>query len=456
MSLQGHKPNRSQKSSGFSVSNPQIQKLIEAGPNRATVLLVLFGMVIGMVAAYVVIPTEFTGASPRHMSQQAVQQWVRMVAVGHSQDIHYDAGNTLLFLQQIPNPQNVVESLAANPNVPAAERGALQALTEIDGFADLDGVLAPQDPGLVLSTLQIVLALAAVALAIPILTIAGRTIYPGREATKQPASEHPAAAPATAAQATPSAATAPAQYQAFSEAQPATPWGEDETEKSGSLHPQFGAPVMQAISTYVKGQNYDESFAIELGPEQSNQFLGECGVSVATRVGNELQSVEFWGFDMASQETITKVFAAPAALSDPALLSAVANRVKDPTTDIIAAETGARLLVDGSAVQIQAEIKTVLCNYGGGTPNSGIETMQIELLVWHKQNQGASLPAAGYPAPAQSPFNEYADLQISPPSQAASPTPPPPAGGAAAPAAKRPEDEEEDPFGGTGNFMPYS
>ncbi len=460
MSLQGHVPDRARKSSiaagGFSASNPRIQKLIEAGPNRATVLLVLVGMVIGMVAAYVIIPTQFTGASPRHMSQQAVQQWVRMVAVGHSQDIHYDAGNALLFLQQIPNPQNVVESLAANTNVPAAERGALQALTEIDGFADLVGVLAPQDPGLVLSTLQIVLALAAVALAIPILTIAGRTIYPGREATKQPASEHPATAPATAAQATPSAAAAPTQYQAFSEAQPAPPWGEDETEKSGSLHPQFGAPVLQTISTYVKGQNYDESFAIELGPEHNNQFLGECGVSLATRVGNELQSVEFWGFDMASQETITKVFAAPAALSDPALLSAVANRVKDPTTDIIAAEKGARLLVDGGAVQIQAEIKTVLCNYGGGTPNSGIETLQIELLVWHKQSQGASLPAAGYPTPAQSPFNEYADLQISPPSQAASPTPPPPAGGAASPSAKRPEDEEEDPFGGTGNFMPYS
>ena len=459
MSLQGHIPDRAQKSSiaaaGFSASNPRIQKLIEASPNRATVLLVLVGMVIGMVAAYVIIPTEFTGASPRHMSRQAVQQWVRMVAVGHSQDIHYDAGNALLFLQQIPNPQNVVEGLAANTNVPAAERGALQALAEIDGFTDLVGVPAPQDPGLVLSSLQIVLALAAVAVAIPILTIAGRMIYPGRESTKQPASAHSAAAPASA-QATPSAAAAPVQYQAFEEPKPTPPWGEDETEKSGSVHPQFGAPVLQTISSYMKGQNYDESFAIELGPEQSNQFLGECGISVATRVGNELQSVEFWGFDMASQETITKVLAAPAALSDPALLATVANRVKDPTTDIIAAEKGARLLVDGSAVQIQAEVKTVLCNYGGGTPNSGIETLQIELLAWHKQSQGASLPAAGYPAPAQSPFNEYADLQISPPSQAASPTPPPPAGGPASRPAKRPEDEEEDPFGGTGNFMPYS
>ena len=219
--------------------------------------------------------------------------------------------------------------------------------------------------------------------------------------------------------------------------------------------------MLHTVSTYIKGQNYDDSFAIEMGPDQGGQFLGETGISVATRVGNELQSVEFWGFDMASQETITKVYAAPAALSDPSLLAAVANRVKDPTTDIVPAEPGAKLIVDGSAVQIQAEVKSVACNYGGGTPNSGIETLQIELLAWHKQNQAASLPAAGYPAPASSPFNEYADLQMTPPSRTASPAPPPPAGGlGTAPRQssepKRPEDEEEDPFGGTGNFMPYA
>ena len=219
--------------------------------------------------------------------------------------------------------------------------------------------------------------------------------------------------------------------------------------------------MLQTVSTYVKGQNYDDSFAIEMGPDQGGQFLGETGVSAATRVGKELQSVEFWGFDMASQETSTKVYAAPAALSDPSLLAAVSNRVKDPTTDIIAAEPGARLIVDGSAILIQAEVKSVLCNYGGGTPNSGLEALQIELLAWHKQSKGESLPAAGYPAPG---FNEYADLELTPPSRTASPAPPPPAGGpggTARPSStpqrpKPPEDEEEDPFGGTGNFMPYS
>ncbi len=461
MSLQGQKSDRAQTASpstgGLRASNPRIQKLIAQGPKRSTILLVLLGMVIGLATAYVIIPTEFTGASPRHMSQQAIRQWARMAAVGHSQDVHYDDSNVLLILDQIPNPQDVVEGLAANSNVPLAERGALEALTEINGYANLPGANAPQDPGIVLSSLQIALALAIVAGAIPILTIAGRTINQREERAVSPPRQEAAAASPASSQVSLSKAPPAQTVQTYSEAAPRTPWGEDETEKSGGLHPQFGAPVMQTVSTYIKGQAYDDSFAIEMGPDQGNQFLGETGISVATRVGNELQSVEFWGFDMAAQETLTKVFAAPAALSDPALISAVANRVKDPTTDIIAAEPGACLIVDSSAIQIRAEVKSVLCNYGGGTPNSGIETLQIELVAWYKQNQGASVPAAAYPAPAQSPFNEYADLQIRPPAQAASPSPPPaPAGSASSPAAKRPEDEEEDPFGGTGNFMPYS
>ena len=160
MSLQGQETDRPQSvqqsaaaplgggsAGGIMASNPRIQQLVDAGPKRSTVLLVILGMVIGMVAAYVVIPTEFTGASPRHMSRQAIEQWVRMVAVGHSADVRYDDSNALLVLQQIPNPQLVVEGLAANTSIPAAERTALEALTEIDGFATLVGPLAPQDPG---------------------------------------------------------------------------------------------------------------------------------------------------------------------------------------------------------------------------------------------------------------------------------------------------------------------
>lgn len=442
-------------------SNPRIQRLMASAPQRATVLLILLGMVLGLITAYLIIPTEFTGASPRHMSQQAIQQWARMVAVGHSESIHYDDANALIVLRQIPNPQGVVRGLASNVNVPAAERAALEALTEIPGFADLAGALAPQDPGAFVSSLQVVLALAVVAIAVPVLVIAGRMAIPKHETDKAAQRRKGRPSANGQGQVTASSSQAEQQYQAYAEA-PA-PWSEAETDRNDTVHPQYGAPVLHALSTYVKGRNFDDSFAIELGPEMGGQFLGECGVSAATHVGNELQSVEFWGFDMASQETLTKVFAAPAAVGDPALQATIANRVKDPAGDMIAAESGAVLILDSGAIHIRAAIKTVICNYGGGTPNSAIETMQIELLAWHKLGLQSGVPASGYPATAASPFNEYADLQLGQPSETTSPTPPPTTGGNNAPrpsstplSPKRPEDDEDDPFGGTGNFMPYS
>ena len=447
---------------GISTSNPRVQYLLESAPQRSTVLLVILGMVVGMLTAYVIIPTEFTGAAPRHMSEQAIQQWVRMVAVGHSQAIHYDGGNALLVLQQIPDPQGTVENLANNTQIPAAERAALEALMDIAGFEDLNGALAPQDPGVLSSALQVIVALAAVAIAIPAVTISARAIYPSRASGRTAQRSEARKAGAQQSQVFP-VGTQPSQtYSAYSESPPQAAMIEDETERSGTLHPQHGVPVLHKVSTYVKGRNYDDSFAIELGPEQGNQFLGECGISIATRVGNELQSVEFWGFDMASQETLTKVFAAPAALGDPALHAAVANRVQDPMNDIVAAEHGARLILESNSILIQAEIKTVICNYGGGIPNSGIENLQIEILAWHRQTQPMTVPTSNYPTPVDSPFAEYADVHFTPPTRNASPVPPP-AVGSSAPRpssgpqpGKRPEDEDEDPFGGTGNFMPYS
>ena len=428
------------------MSNPRIQSLVASAPQRATIALILLGMIIGLVVAYVVIPTEFTGASPRHMSQQAIQQWVRMVAVGHSQNISYDDTNALLVLQQIPEPQATVRSLAANLQIPLAERQALDALTQIAGFNELRGTLAPQDPGVAISSLQIIASLVVVALGAVVLTIVGRGLLTVSGGATSNA--HNAAAADDVGAGMENAA--PQSYSPHGNVPAGSP-------PSGTMHPQYGAPVLHTMSSYVKGSNYDESFAIELSNEQGNEFLGECGISAATQVEGELQSVEFWGFDIQTQETLSRFFAAPAALSDPALLANLGERVNNPAQDIAAAEPGAVLVVESSALIIQAEVKGIICNYGGGLPNSGIESLQIELMVWHKGLQRAGVPAESYPGSVGSPFGEFAEVKVAPPSGSASPAPPPPASseGATQPA-KRPEDEEEDPFGGTGNFMPYS
>lgn len=431
-------------------------RLASSMPERTTIAQIMLGMIIGMITAYLIIPTEFAGASPRHLNSNAVAQWVRMVAVGHSEAIRYDDANTLLVLQQIPNPQQVVDQLIDNTQIPESEREALSNLKDIEGFDELDGAVAPVDPGLIVSSLQIGLALLIVAIGISvfpfILTLIWKEfiVFDTPEDRDQRASD-------------PEPAATQGQVAKAQETSPQQQWLEEETERSGHIDTQFGLPILHTLSTYTKGRNYDDSFAIELGPEHGSEFLGECGVSVATQIGNELQSVELWCFDMTSQETLAKVFAAPAAVNDPALQATVANRVKNPATDIVSAEPGAELLLDTHTMRIQAKINTIIYNYGGGTPSSGIENLQIELLAWQKQSRRFGTPAGGLPPvpPPATASDDYVDTQFAPPSQmpSTSPAPPPPATGQtpSKPALpRRPEDEDDDPFGGTGNFMPSS
>ena len=467
MSLQGRKSNQSgsagvDPSASAGATNdgilanlrrslaPEGGAVSQSAPQRNTIIAVLLGMILGMATAYLVFPIEYTGAAPRQMSPRAVEQWVRMIAVGHNANLQYDDANARLALQQIPDPQSVIARLERDASVSESERSAIAALKDIQGYESLSGAPVPADPGIVVSSLQIIAALLVVAIGVPVLVIIWRQFAP---ASGSDASDDSHASRQTSAQAElPPRATprvAPA-------ADPAGQWQQEETEESGGVHPQYGLPVLQSISTYVKGESYDESFAIELGPEAGSQFLGECGLSIATRIGNELQSVEFWGFDMASQETRARIFAAPAAVSDPALIAAVGERVADTTLDIAPATLGAVLLLDTQSIQLQAQIRSVVCNYAGGSPDSGIESMQIEIIAWQKRGapmQG-SAPAGG------DPFAQPGEPGFAAPG--AMPAPPPAAagqfdrGGSQPAPAKRPEDEEEDPFGGTGNFMPYS
>ena len=430
-----------------SLQNSPIGKTLGPGaPRRATVIAALVGMILGLATAYLVFPIEYAGAAPRQLSQRAVEQWVRMIAVGHSDQLQYDDANALLALQQIPDPTTVVAQLQRDASISQSERTAIGALSSIGGYESLTGAPAPSDPGIVVSSLQILLALVVVALGLPAVVIVWNRFFSDADLTAPPAADAQAEMPPRA---TPRATRAESRHQ---------PWQQDETEESGGLHPQHGLPVVQGISNYVKGSAYDESFAIELGPEAGNQFLGECGLSTATLIGNELQAVEFWGFDMASQETRTKVFAAPAAVSDPALVAAVSNRVADPASDIAPATVGAVLMLETRALQLQAEVRDVVCNYAGGAPNSGIERLQIEIIAWRKSGGDVASPAPS----GENPFADYGDASFQAPGAGSAPMPPPPVAGTQdaapkkKPPAKRPEDEEEDPFGGTGNFMPYS
>ena len=394
-------------------------------PKRATIAILIVGVLLGIFFAYMLAPVELTGAHPRRLSDDGLQQWVRMVAVGHATG-GYSDDSALLVLQQIPNPQQVVNNVVNNPQVPPEEQQAVANLQTLPGYNELTGSVAPRDPGFIASTVSIILFILAVMIITPILVVAWRLlIYPNivagiiHQVKLMTNAEY--------------------REQKEREQRDRDTLKEqnrlkEEMKKNVVADANFGAPVMQNISIYTKGRNYDDSFAIELGPEQGNQFLGECGAGIATKVNDELQAVEFWGFDMATQATLTKIFVAPGSVNDPTLQAKVSNRVENPATDIVAAQPGAKLNLDTEAIRIQAEIATITYNDAGGAPNSAIENMQMKIVTWQKQGNAVSTPAGAVggppPIPPPQPLPDYSDMTFDPPPQMPQSQPAsPPAGG---------------------------
>jgi len=398
-------------------------------PKRATIAVLVVGVLLGIFFGYVLAPVEFTGAHPRRLSDSAIDQWVRMVAVGHAEQIAYDDQTALAVLQQIPNPQQNINQLVNDASLPDYERDAIADLQNIPGFSELTGSVAPSDPGVLNSTLAVLLFIGAVMIITPILVLVWRLlIYPNivaglldqiKQATNPEYREEKK------------------RQQDELAIQRKIREEKERMQKEQVADVEFGEPVLTTLSIYTKGRNYDDSFAIELGPEQGNQFLGECGAGIATKAGDDMESVEFWAFDMATQDTLTKIFAAPAAINDPTFQAKVSNRVKNPATDIVVAEPGAKLVLgdENNGVRVQAEITTISYSDAGGAPNSAIDNMQMKIVAWQTQGSPVSgavgAPAGGPPpVPPAQPLPDYNDMQFDPPPQMPQGNQPqPPAGG---------------------------
>jgi hypothetical protein len=245
---------------------------------------------------------------------------------------------------------------------------------------------------------------------------------------------------------------------------------------------QLGDPVIQKLSIYTKGRQYDDSFAIE---DKNEMFLGECGASKAKTIGSgELAAIEIWLFDKEDfVRTLAKEFVSEQAYNDPAIRSELDNKVDNPATDIIPVSEGAKLILETDQLRLQATVKSF--TYGTAAdlpPNSYFEAINIEVAVWQKAAAGVpratpvampatpvapSYGAAPVPPAVLPPAPTFNPPPMAPSSRPVAPTQPsavPPASGAPAirplspplqpqrPPAPPPEDE--DPFGGTGDFTP--
>jgi hypothetical protein len=459
------------------VIQPQLPSLRVLG---FMVVAFTFGLLFGYLYAYQLNPTEYYDANPNALSPQQRDQYVILVA-GARQANLYDDENTIQLLSRVEDPAETVQGLIERTE--GSIQNALQSVVPLAQQA-APGTPAPDSGGTLGTILGIVLItiffiILFVILANIFATIWGLLIggYVERFLNSLK--------PETEADRKAHAAIVEIRRRKELEEQM-------KTEAAASPASEYGAPVMQRISTYTKGRPYDDSFAIE---DTDDMFLGECGATIAKTIGDtqELTAIEIWLFDKEDFiRTLTKIFATEHAYNDPAIRAELDTKVENPETDIILLKEGAEIFLDTDQILVKAKVvDTTPGTVESLPPNSHFEALTLQMSGFDKAGAGggsaSAAPAAA--AEAASGLPDLSSYEIGPPPDMPSggqtqpstpqaqevdynPAPPPPqpqSGGLPdlssyeiGPPPPMPgeaqggddDDEEDDIFGGTGDFTP--
>lgn len=184
-------------------------------------------------------------------------------------------------------------------------------------------------------------------------------------------------------------------------------------------------PVVQFMSTYLGGDNfYDDSFAIEL---EDNTFLGECGSGIAETIGTgdpkKVAGTEVWLFDKNDISTVTHVLMSENAYNDESVRAKLA-----PRGDAVPVADGKITVLETQT--LRAEVRVVSLEYGKDDalpPKSFFDRLTVEIAVWQKED-GASVSSTPAPMGAMSstPPAPPPTPSFTPPPQQPAPQGPPP------------------------------
>lgn len=433
-------------------------------PKGRMTLLLVSAFLFGLIWAYAVAPTQFYNGAPYQLNAVDRDNWIKFVAGSYAAGL-YDDQTTLNLLNRVENPVARVNALAETET--GQVQSALQQMQSIlpADPGELPGRDAPGSGNLFSSILTFIIAAIAFIILINLFAIAWGLLIGGYVerflARFRPESE-----------ADRQAKLAVEQFKRNKEL-------EDQMKTQASAS-NYGPPIIQKVSTYMKGRQFDDSFAIE---NAADQFLGECGASLARTIGetNELAAVEVWLFDKEDfVRTLSKIIVSEHVFNDPVARAELEQRVENPATDIILAQPGLMAVLETDQIRVEATVGEM--QYGTGTlpPNSYFESLAIQIQAWEKAAGGAAAPAptaataavpptpaaipptaptpSFTPQPTQQPMTYPPQPQqpTYPPQPSPQPptgmpqprpfTPPPPPGA--------PGKDDDDPFGGTGDFTP--
>lgn len=440
------------------VVQPQLPK------SRLTGLMV-FSLLFGMMWAYVLAPIVFFNGAPHQMSQAQRDQYIKLVAGSYVSGV-YDESQTTQLLSRVEDPASAINRMLQSGSVTSTEAEALQIMQPL--VANIGGTPAPQDGGILASVLTFVIAVIAFILIINVFALLWGLLI-GGIVQRTLARFRPKTAADLDAEKT---------IAAIKERQRIEKDMKERLAEQAAAS-SFGPPMMNKISVYTKGRQFDDSFAIE---DANDMFLGECGATIAKTIGDkgELAAVEIWLFDKEDfVRTLTRVFASEHAYRDPISRAEIDARVDNPETDIVVFAPNAIIMMETKALRLEARVQDM--SYGSDPTlpdNSFIEKLTLSISAWEQGKAGAPAaapapaPMAAPPAyapppaamPAAVPAMPAAPAYTPPPTPGYAPPPPPsvPFGGPRpAPVAPPPppgfppaRPEDDDPFGGTGDFTP--
>lgn len=399
-------------------------------PTKATVMLVIFGLVVGLLWAYAIQPVEFTGANPHRLNQDAQDQWIKMVAANFDRGF-YAEEQAIDLLSRVDNPTQAIQRMLNDPGLSVPDREALQSI----GFLaqGIGGTPTPVAPGFFGELLNgWLLPIILLVIIIPIFTLLWRLlIFPNLVA--------PLLQRARMAVNKDYRAQIQKQRDEIKIQQEQRRLA-SEMAKLSSVDEELGEPIMKRASIFQEGRSYDDSFEIELPLDKGGDFLGQCGSVVAEATSPDPVAVEVWLFDMLSQQNLKRIFITPEANNDPTTRRRVEQDVDNPATDIIVATPGSVATINSDKLRLQAKLITVESN-----PDGRFKSFQMQLQAWQKDGRAGAVPtgASGFaappPIPPAQPLPDYSDMTFDPPPMPPSaPSPQPPGFGTPAPSGIQP------------------
>ncbi|NLX11483.1 MAG: hypothetical protein GXY36_17705 [Chloroflexi bacterium] len=363
------------------MSGPVLKSL---APALARLGLVLLGVILGLVWAYLLAPVKFYDAEPVHLAEGYKDQWIKMTAVElNMTGDRAEAARKVVAGGVTPGMIEglIVENQAADPGL----TGQLQVLLEVareNEAASADQAEAIERSALseALGPLTCIVGTAVIGLILALVMTFYWAVPVGKWSKKTQARAAPGGAVAGGA------ASASVQ----------TEWAAAHRAAAGQ-RTDFAAvgeapPVSQHMSTYILGNDlYDDSFSIETA---SGEFLGECGSGISETIGvgdpKKVTAIEVWLFDKNDIRTVTKVLMTEHAFNDQALRTKLA-----PKGDAVLVTPGGITTLETQTLRVQVRIVDLQYGTGPLPPNSFFERLTVELAAWPKEATEGTLPPAG-------------------------------------------------------------